>query len=63
MRKKPTFHQRVKALHNRYRAGEISREEFIEMVKAGRFDQVIQSIDKKFERYRRMLENQADNKA
>src|SRR5690606_8900541 len=63
MRKKPTFHQRVKALHDQYRAGEISREEYMELVKAGRFDQVIQSIDKKFERYRRMLDSQADNKA
>ncbi|MDR6225799.1 hypothetical protein [Desmospora profundinema] len=59
MNGKPSFHQRSKEIHRRYRAGLISREEYLEQVKAGRFDQVMEDIDRKYEKYYKMLEKNA----
>ncbi|PTM56478.1 hypothetical protein [Desmospora activa] len=59
MKRQPSFHQRVKEIHRRYRAGLINREEYLKQVKAGRFDQVMEDIDRKYERYYKMLEKNA----
>jgi hypothetical protein len=56
---KPSFHQRAKAIHRQYRAGLISREEYLNQVKDGRFDQVLEHIDRKYEKYYKMLDKNA----